>query len=278
LESNMFFFLYVPYYEGGNSFLKLLEYLVDHVDYEDETLVEYVYKMYEQCEKKGEAYLQGQIFEDAKVLDVEYEEKSGIEDEKTEIYTGVADFKSDVVGEELPLSEKSELEKVKSKDEKTGIRSFWDGKKRKNKYAREQYRQKMQMEMEGYQVAEESVYQEYKSPEKEEYGKTVYIEIPVDKEKAVPKLYTMDGRVVVQLTRDAYLIGKKKEDVDLVLDDFSVSRIHARISRGENGTFLEDLNSTNGTFKNGIRLQPYEKRKLEEGDEIKIGKISFMYR
>lgn len=276
LESNMFFFLYVPYYEGGNSFLKLLEYLVDHVDYEDETLVEYVYKMYEQCEKKGEAYLREQIFEDAKVLDVVYEEKSGMEDEKTEICTGVADFKSDVVGEELPLSEKPEL--VKSKDEKTGIRSFLDAKKRKNKYAREQYRQKMQMEMEGYKVAEESVYQEFESSEKEEYGKTIYIEIPVDKEKTVPKLYTMDGRVVVQLTRDAYLIGKKKEDVDLVLDDFSVSRIHARISRGENGTFLEDLNSTNGTFKNGIRLQPYEKRKLEEGDEIKIGKISFMYR
>lgn len=256
LESNFFFFLYVPYYEGANSFLKLLEYLVDHVDYEDEVLVECVYKMYEQCEKMGEDYFQVQIFEDAKALDIECDDKSGQEDEKIQIC------------EETP----------QIKPEKTGIKSFLGEKRRKNKYAREQYQQKMQMEMSGYKVAEESVYQDFRNLEKEEYGKTVCIEIPSDNRESVKKLYAMDGRVIAQLNRDTYLIGKKKTDVDLVLDDFSVSRIHARISRGEEGTFLEDLNSTNGTFKNGIRLQPYEKRILEEGDEIKIGKISFVYR
>lgn len=278
LESNVFSFLYIPYYEGGSSFLKLLEYLVDHVDYEDETLVECVYRMYEQCEHMGEVYLQGQIFEDAKVLDVKYEEASGKEREKTEIYAAASDFNAEAERVEMSLSEKSDAEKVRVKDEKAGIRSFWDGKRRKNKYAREQYRQKMQTEMEEYKVAEETVYQDFRETEQEEYGRTVYIEIPTDKKELVRKLYTMDGRVVTQLVRDTYLIGKKKADVDLVLDDFSVSRIHARISRSENSTFLEDLNSTNGTFKNGIRLQPYEKRELEEGDEIKIGKLCFVYR
>ena len=34
----------------------------------------------------------------------------------------------------------------------------------------------------------------------------------------------------------------------------------------------------NGTFKNGLRLQPYEKRRLEEDDEIRFGNLLFIYR
>ena len=36
-----------------------------------------------------------------------------------------------------------------------------------------------------------------------------------------------------------------------------------------------DLGSTNGTFKNGVRLSPKEKNYIEEGDEIKIGRVCF---
>ncbi len=63
-----------------------------------------------------------------------------------------------------------------------------------------------------------------------------------------------------------------------MLEDNSVSRIHARITNADGRFYLEDLNSTNGTFKNGVRMQPYEKKKLEEGDEIKCGKVAFIFR
>ena len=42
-------------------------------------------------------------------------------------------------------------------------------------------------------------------------------------------------------------VGKKKGEVDLVLQDASVSRMHARITNEEGDTYLEDLNSTNGS-------------------------------
>ena len=71
LESNVFSFLYVPYYEGDSGYLKLMEFLIDHIDYEDEVLVECVYSMYEQLERNGEVYLQAQIYEDAKRLEGE---------------------------------------------------------------------------------------------------------------------------------------------------------------------------------------------------------------
>lgn len=57
---------------------------------------------------------------------------------------------------------------------------------------------------------------------------------------------------------------------DIAINDPEVSRQHARISKTEEGLLLEDLESTNGTFLNGIRLgrNPI---KLELSDEIQMG-------
>ena len=91
-------------------------------------------------------------------------------------------------------------------------------------------------------------------------------------------LLSVEGRILTQLDNSVYTIGKKKGEVEVVLEDASISRMHARILKEQENYFLEDLNSTNGTFKNGLRMQPYEKRKLEEGDEIRLGKITLMFR
>ena len=80
------------------------------------------------------------------------------------------------------------------------------------------------------------------------------------------------------ITEFPFVIGKKKEDVSLAINDYSVSRIHARITEEDGNYYIEDLNSTNGTYKNGLRLQPYEKRKLEKEDELKFGKTEYLYR
>ncbi len=258
LENHVFLFLYIPYYEGENGFLKLLEYLVEHIDYEDEVLVECVYKMYEQYERNGDVYLQNLIFEDVKMLEEEIE-LSGQE----------------VIAEEVNAVaiETEEVPEIPKK----GIRYLFDGRKKKYTVAKETYQQKMQYAMEGYAVAEPMSY-ETEEKENEEYGKTVYIEDCEVVRELPRRLYTADGRILMQITNEEYIIGKKREDADLVLDDFSVSRMHARICKGIDGIYIEDLNSTNGTYKNGIRMQPYEKKKLETGDEIKIGKIVLLYR
>lgn len=272
LESNIFSFLYIPYYEGEGSFLKFLEYLVEHIDYEDEVLVECVYKMYEQCEQNGEIYLQAQIFEDAKLLNRERVENENIPISLTEKAT----IMSEDASESYPASG-NEWEEEKQAVKK----GFWyllDGKRRRDKNARTQYRQNMQMAMEGYAVAEEIPYGDKAEAEEEEYGKTVYIEEAKISREIIRRLYTPDGRIIAQLNSDSFTIGKKKGEVDLVLEDFAVSRMHARISKEEDGLYLEDLNSTNGTYKNGLRMQPYERRKLEEGDEIKMGKVVLIYR
>ena len=68
LEKKEFYFIYVPYCTENTGFDELMEYLVEHGDNQDESLVEYGYKAYEQSESAGEVYLQAKIFEDAECL------------------------------------------------------------------------------------------------------------------------------------------------------------------------------------------------------------------
>lgn len=74
-----------------------------------------------------------------------------------------------------------------------------------------------------------------------------------------------------------FVIGKMQESVDLCLNYKSVSRIHARISKEEEHFFIEDLNSLNGTFVNGFRLNIAEKTELHPGDEVSIADIVFVF-
>lgn len=100
-----------------------------------------------------------------------------------------------------------------------------------------------------------------------------------DEKDAVLNLYSrnLDKTMRIGLDKLPLTIGKMEGCVDRVLSDMSVSRIHCRIFKDEDSgrIALMDLNSTNGTFKNGLRLQPREKNFIDEGDEVRIGRICF---
>lgn len=74
-----------------------------------------------------------------------------------------------------------------------------------------------------------------------------------------------------------YTIGKVKDNVDLTLSDLSVSRIHARIIEENGRVYVQDCNSTNGTYVNGILLDKEEKIPIERDDEIGIGRVVLLY-
>lgn len=271
LESNVFSFLYVPYYDGESGFMKLVEFWVEHIDYDDEVLVDCVYHMYEQLERNGEVYLQSRIFEDTECL----------QDTKTQ--NRMNTISENTLGEEVSkeaasetTSEEEDSDSVitfkSEKTERKGILSIFQGKKQRNKKQHDDYREAMQAAMHNYAVAEETIY------DAEGYGQTIFIEEKADETEKIHRLYTPDDRLVAVLEKPVLSIGKKKGEVDVVLGDASVSRIHARIIVEKGNVYLEDLNATNGTFKNGLRMQPYEKRKLEEGDEIKCGKVILIFR
>ena len=73
------------------------------------------------------------------------------------------------------------------------------------------------------------------------------------------------------------MFGKKKEEVDVVLDDVSVSRMHARLEQRNGKVYISDLNSTNGTVRNGDLLAMNEEVALEPGDKLMLGRVCFTY-
>ena len=61
---------------------------------------------------------------------------------------------------------------------------------------------------------------------------------------------------------------------DVFLDDVTVSRTHAEIRRTEEGFFVHDLGSLNGTYVNRERV---EVTKLASHDELQIGKFKLVF-
>ena len=307
IENNIFSFLYVPYYEGENGFRNLLEFLVEHIDYEDEALVDCVYHLYEQYEQSGEIYLQSRIFEDVKCLEGEnnnntgnntmncsvkkedivtpgvQEEKprladhvhSGPETDPEGIHKGGGEDGWEASPETFgnPCADRMVYEEKPEKlprEERKGFRKLFDSRMKRNKVEREAYRQNLHEVMNEYAVAEDTPY--------EDCGKTVYIGNHNADRPWEPGLYTTQGRLIGKVSNPVMTVGKKKGEADIVLDDSSVSRVHARITREEDTFYIEDLNSTNGTYKNGLTLQPYEKRMLDKGDEIGFGRETVVFR
>jgi FHA domain-containing protein len=67
----------------------------------------------------------------------------------------------------------------------------------------------------------------------------------------------------------------RSSDADVRIEDRFASGVHARVySRGAN-YYVEDMNSTNGTFLNGGRL--HGEAKLNDLDEVKIGNTEFRF-
>ena len=92
----------------------------------------------------------------------------------------------------------------------------------------------------------------------------------------MPKLtVSIDGVVIreAQLTKDRTSLGRRPYN-DIVIDNLAVSGEHAVLQMSGNEVYLEDLNSTNGTYINGKAVK---KQLLQNNDTIEIGKYKIRY-
>jgi predicted component of type VI protein secretion system len=67
-------------------------------------------------------------------------------------------------------------------------------------------------------------------------------------------------------TKEVIVVGRSLTN-DLVIEDNTISRHHFKIYRQNDNFFIEDLNSTNGTYLNGTRVK---NSVLKNGDSISI--------
>lgn len=91
-----------------------------------------------------------------------------------------------------------------------------------------------------------------------------------------PLLRVLSGNLpvsTIQIDTDNFTIGRSSESM-LQLPNKEVSRMHAKIRLAEGMCFIQDQESSGGTFVNGKQTNAI---RLNDGDEITIGPYRFMY-
>lgn len=291
----------------------LAEFLVMHMDYEDRELTETVYQFYEEICAGVNIPWEGLLFE-TETGGTEEQERNAIfsgaetvltETEGTENRAETESITKTEGGEEKMEAEKSRGRmlllillcaamaatfvsgRVMPEIVPYGAAAciflaailFVFGRMRKEPGGQEKYETKDMTTAEPEENFHKEAWEEVRYGEKEDPpgDRTIYMDIESRQEK---KLYGIGKcrRQKILLERLPCLVGKDKTLTDHVIEDPSVSRMHARFSMEEKVIWMQDLNSTNGTYHNGMRLKPHEKVALEPEDEIGFGQTQFVFR
>jgi hypothetical protein len=92
------------------------------------------------------------------------------------------------------------------------------------------------------------------------------------------KLVAMNAPSYFELVivQDDVVIGKKQELVDLVIPfNKMISRKHCRVTKMNGTYYISDEGSANGTYVNGVRLNPGQRMQINRGDVIRLADSDF---
>jgi hypothetical protein len=95
-------------------------------------------------------------------------------------------------------------------------------------------------------------------------GRLVVVKSPALEEKSE---YVLDSAGIT--------IGRGSQNTVALDDDEFASASHARVEPRQDGVWLEDAGSTNGTYLNGVKLS--RPRKLTPGDLVRVGETDFRF-
>ena len=247
LSNDRFYWIFYPCNRDPHEVMELAEYLLEHIDNGNHAAVRTVYELYRRA-KEGSIDAEN-LYE---ILKAEKEEE---EITNTEVSESIQNDKKEILREK---------ELRKSRFEKK-IDSLFDLMKSK---ISEKKNAEKGFENENFDLDSD----EEDDSGDTEFG-TVLISLPEGNSR---KLISRDNSIPdAKLEFFPCVLGSRQDCVDILLNDRSVSRMHAQIDEAQGKLFLYDLNSTNGTFVNGQRIIA-EEREIKEGDEIQIGNVRFV--
>lgn len=119
---------------------------------------------------------------------------------------------------------------------------------------------------------------ELEGHEEDLFGKTELLTSPEDEGRAYLIPIDPIDLPLIPIERGSTLIGKLSAAADVILPYRTVSRLHAKLVSTEEGDYLLDLNSRNGTTVNGVPLMGETKKKLEDGDDISFAGKKYRYK
>lgn len=98
-----------------------------------------------------------------------------------------------------------------------------------------------------------------------------------NKSAGSPRLKRLaDGEMVI-IGRWPFRIGRMAEQVDYCIKNPAVGRIHAELSKATEGYFITDMNTRNGTYVNGVRIEPNTEHPVKSGDRIMLANEEFQF-
>ena len=108
--------------------------------------------------------------------------------------------------------------------------------------------------------------------------KTGVLETYMPREKRIVKLVSLNSVVHTEIVinKDEFILGKKQGLVDGVISyNKMISRVHCKIKQDGQKLMIMDLNSSNGTYVNHIKLQPQKLYSIKDGDYIRLANSDF---
>lgn len=255
-QTGRYEFCYVPENQGEfqMKIRDLFDKLLEYIDHNDKEAVMIAYGIQQMT--------LGMDFTLHDILECAYENMKKINEEKKE--------------ESVKTVTKIEVRKPDDIQKKKGIFEaihMWFRKKDKYKTVDEiedQYLQDYLEEEETFVVAEEN---EPYNPKEERT--TLLITSRVTKSIVLTAIGT-EAPVKIKPFEFPYIIGKSESSCDFCIDSAVVSRVHLRIVEELDDYFVEDLNSTNGTFLNGEQIKAHSLQPVHIGDKLTIANIDFI--
>lgn len=168
---------------------------------------------------------------------------------------------------------------MQARSEKKKDKMRLEEKKKRRIYKKEpKVKKEKKKEMDKKETDNEELFREYQEREAEEdYGETTVLFGRETDGFAALISENPKEREHIVLRREISAIGKLKGKSDIVIPLPDVSRMHARIERREDGYYLTDLNSRNGTYVNEERLEANGTVKLKNGDVVGFASVRFFF-
>ncbi|WP_186580087.1 DUF6382 domain-containing protein [Aquibacillus kalidii] len=92
-----------------------------------------------------------------------------------------------------------------------------------------------------------------------------------------PYLIAQNNNEKITIDKEIFKIGRDPKNTDYMCANRVVGRIHAKVYSCNGEYFVEDNNSTNGSYVNGMKLTAYEKKKIRHEDTIKLANEEFTF-
>ena len=262
-----YYFCYCPWKKQDvmNSFRSMLEEILGELDYHDTKGVELAYHLYQNA-CKGALCIE-------EILEEHTEKEECVKIPMFQEVYAESEMEEHSWSEERMWSDEQGLKENKD-GKKTGILkkilTFFLKKEETPQFSEEAFVREEQTYGSFFEPKEEAFYT--KLLDTSDANTRLLGDMPVGRWKLRPLL---PGGEEFCISGEDFLVGKKRDSVDGFIGRETISRIHSRLLIKGDRLFITDANSTNGTFVNGIQIQPGEEVEIYPGDRILFADVGY---